>query len=89
MAVNASGYSDPTCGQSGIIVVYEAVGKYVALSSACTHACCPVSFTGTDFHCPCHGATFDLTGAPTNGRANGPLASLAVCADAMGVYVTI
>jgi Rieske Fe-S protein len=88
-SVNANGYSDPVCGQSGIIVVYESPGKYVALSSSCTHACCQVSFTGTEFHCPCHGATFDLTGQPMNGRASQPLPSLTVCSDATGVHVTM
>jgi len=87
VAVNASGYSDPTCGQSGI-VVFNNGGTYGALSTSCTHACCSVSISGSTLHCPCHGATFDLTGKPTNSVAHRSLASLPVCADACGVYVT-
>jgi Rieske Fe-S protein len=87
VTLNANNYSDPTCGQSNIIV-FENGGSYTALSTSCTHACCTVSFTGSGFSCPCHGAKFDLTGKCTNGRAGRPLASLTVCADSTGVYVT-
>jgi len=86
--VSASGYQDPTCGSSKIIVIQASAGKYVALSTACTHACCTVSFSGSGFNCPCHGASFDITGQPTGGPANGPLASLNVCADQCGVTVS-
>jgi nitrite reductase/ring-hydroxylating ferredoxin subunit len=85
----ASGYRDPHCGSSNIIVIQQSAGKYVALSTACTHACCPVSFTGSGFSCPCHGATFDMAGKPTNLIASSPLPSLPVCSDSCGVHVTI
>lgn len=85
----ANGYSDPKCGSPLIIVFQASAGQYTALSMACTHACCPVSFTGTGFKCPCHGATFDLTGKPTNNVTSTPLASLPVCSDSCGVYVTV
>jgi nitrite reductase/ring-hydroxylating ferredoxin subunit len=87
--IQPSGYSDPVCGQNNIIVVHTSAGTYAALSSACTHACCVVSFNGTSLHCPCHGATFDVTtGKCTNGRAGQSLQVLQTCADANGVYVT-
>lgn len=86
--MSASGYSDPVCGQKGIIVVYQAPGQFVALSSSCTHACCTVAWTGSELHCPCHSATFDLTGKCTNGRASQNLQVLQNCADSTGVYVT-
>ncbi len=60
-----------------------------ATCPASPHACCLVSFSGTGFNCPCHGASFDLSGACTNGRAPASLATLAVCADDDGVYVTL
>jgi Rieske Fe-S protein len=87
----ANGYSDPICGRSEIIVIQESAGKYVALSTACTHACCAVSFVsvGSGFRCPCHGATFDITGKPTNRITSTPLPSLPVCSDPCGVHVTI
>jgi len=87
VAVQGPGYSDPTCGQPDIVVVNQG-GSYVALSAACTHACCTVSYTGSSLHCPCHGASFDLTGNCTNGRAGAPLAKLTVCADSTGVTVS-
>ncbi len=84
------GYSDPNCGQGEVIVMQTSAGQYVALSTSCTHSCCSVSLSGSQLHCPCHGATFDLTGktltpfiAPTN------LPTLQVCADATGVHITV
>jgi nitrite reductase/ring-hydroxylating ferredoxin subunit len=83
-------YSDPVCGQNNIIVVKTSAGKYAALSSSCTHACCIVSFNGSSLHCPCHGASFDVTsGQCTNGRAGQALQVLPVCNDTNGVYVTL
>jgi len=83
-----SGYSDPNCGSNRIIVINTGSG-YSALSTACTHACCDVSLSGSELHCPCHGQNFDFTGKPTTGgRTSTPLASLQVCSDSTGVYVT-
>jgi len=88
VSVAAPGYSDPTCSQNGVIVFNKA-GTYVALSSSCTHACCTVLFKGSEIKCPCHGATYDLNGKPTNSVAKKPLPNLPVCSDACGVYVTV
>ena len=89
--VTASGYSDPNCGKNQIIVVCKAAGQYVALSTACTHQCCAVSLisASSGFRCPCHGATFDITGKSTSFIAPLPLPSLAVCSDSTGVHVTL
>jgi Rieske Fe-S protein len=89
--VNASGYSDPNCGKSQIIVVCKAAGQYVALSTSCTHQCCAVSFVSVSsgFRCPCHNATFDITGKNMSLVAPRPLPSLSVCSDSTGVYVTL
>jgi len=87
VSLNASGYKDPNCGKSGIIVIHKSAGQYVALSTACTHACCTVSFSGSSFQCPCHGATFDIDGKATGGPNGGPLASLQTCSDSCGVIV--
>jgi nitrite reductase/ring-hydroxylating ferredoxin subunit len=86
--VTAQGYSDPYCHGNQIYVVNGPSG-YIALSASCTHACCTVSFTGSGFHCPCHGATFDITGKATSFVTAVSLPSLPVCSDADGVYVTI
>jgi nitrite reductase/ring-hydroxylating ferredoxin subunit len=88
--ITPGNYSDPVCGQNNIIVVQTSSGKYAALSSSCTHACCTVSFNGSDLHCPCHGASFDVTtGQCTNGRAGQSLQVLQTCVDSNGVYVTL
>ena len=90
-AVTATGYSDPNCRSSQIIVTCQAAGQYVAVSSGCTHQCCAVSFVSVSsgYRCPCHGATFDITGKSTSFIAPKALASLSVCSDADGVYVTL
>ena len=91
VVVAASGYSDPNCHSNQIVVVCTAPGKYVALSTSCTDQCCAISFVSTmaGFRCPCHGATFDITGRSTSFLASLPLPSLAVSADSSGVYVTL
>jgi Rieske Fe-S protein len=60
----------------------------VALDLACTHQGCPVAWAGTEFRCPCHGAVFSASGAHVSGPGYQPLASLSVCADSAGVYLT-
>lgn len=87
--VAAGNYSDPVCLQHNIIVICKGPGQYVALSSACTHACCQVQMQNAMLYCPCHGATFDLTGKVTQGPASQALPSLQTCSDASGVYVTL
>jgi Rieske Fe-S protein len=87
--VHAPSYSDPRCQQGLIIVAQPAPDQYVALSASCTHSCCTVRFTGSEFECPCHGSTYALDGSVTGGPAPAALQELAVCADACGVTVTI
>jgi nitrite reductase/ring-hydroxylating ferredoxin subunit len=91
VVVAANGYLDPNCQKNQIVVVCKATGQYVALSTSCTDMCCAVSFVSAmaGFRCPCHGATFDITGKSTSFLAALPLPSLPICADATGVYVTM
>jgi cytochrome b6-f complex iron-sulfur subunit len=53
----------------GFIVNDE--GDVRALSSVCTHMGCTLHFRPDwqDLRCPCHGASFDLTGRLANGRS--------------------
>lgn len=46
-------------------------GEIRALSSVCTHMGCSLQFrpAWSDLRCPCHGASFDLSGELANGRA--------------------
>jgi Rieske Fe-S protein len=46
-------------------------GTVTALTAVCTHEGCTVSnFSGSQFVCPCHGSTFNTSGAVANGPAN-------------------
>ena len=47
--------------------------EYDAISGECTHLGCIVNPVGENFHCPCHGSTFDRNGANTSGPARAPL----------------
>lgn len=88
---SAPGYSDPSCQLDVVIVAQPSAGAYVAVSAACPHQCCPVSFNEarTEFVCPCHGSTFDLNGAVTGGPAPNGLQKLSVCVDECGVNVSL
>jgi nitrite reductase/ring-hydroxylating ferredoxin subunit len=45
-------------------------GEFRALIAVCTHMGCSLQYRPdwSDFRCPCHGASFDLSGALANGR---------------------
>lgn len=45
----------------------------VAFSAVCTHQGCTVQADQGMIRCPCHGSTYDLTGANTGGPAPSPL----------------
>lgn len=76
-------YSDPHCGNSNIVIIRTG-GKFAAFSSSCTHACCTVAFTGSQFRCPCHGSEFDTGGNVVRGPAREALASVPLCSDGCG-----
>jgi len=71
-------FTDPNSGGPAIALQPKA-GTYLAYTAVCTHQGCTVSFEGSQFACPCHGATFDATsGNVTGGPARGPLTKIAV-----------
>ena len=66
---------------------YIALG-IVAYDAVCTHQGCTVDFDGTQFACPCHGATFsEETGDPTGGPARAPLQKFTVQESGGDLYV--
>lgn len=71
-------FTDPTSGGPAILLQPKA-GSFLAYTAVCTHQGCTVAFDGSQFACPCHGATFDATsGDVTGGPARGPLTKIAV-----------
>jgi len=64
-------------------VVRDAGGLY-ALTAVCTHQGCTCTASGNGFYCPCHGATFDLSGNVTLGPARLPLKHYALCITGNG-----
>jgi nitrite reductase/ring-hydroxylating ferredoxin subunit len=86
----APGYSDPSCKLDLVVVAQPTAGNYVAFSAGCPHQCCTVAYNKAhnEFLCPCHGSTFNTSGAVTGGPAPNGLQKLSVCADECGVYVS-
>jgi Rieske Fe-S protein len=87
----ATGYSDPSCHLDLIIIVQPTAGTYVAFSAGCPHACCTVAYDAkhTEFLCPCHGSSFNMSGQVTGGPAPNGLQKLTVCVDECAVYVSL
>ena len=56
-----------------ILVLAQADGSYLALSSECTHLKCTVELEGDRIQCPCHGSAFDRDGRVLAGPAERPL----------------
>jgi len=65
-------------GGGPAVLVHPAAEEFAAFHASCTHKGCPVGWTGSGFHCPCHGATFDRSGAVTGGPAKAPLTAIPV-----------
>jgi nitrite reductase/ring-hydroxylating ferredoxin subunit len=70
-------------GTKELFVVRDAGGLY-ALTALCTHSGCTNQVKGTQFYCPCHGATFDFNGEHPTSPAFSVLKHYALCVDASG-----
>ena len=57
-----------------VYVLAQPEGDFAALSPICTHLGCTVEIEGARLVCPCHGSTYDRTGAVLQGPAERPLA---------------
>ena len=73
------------------LVIRTAAAAFIALSAICTHAGCTVSYAKArnDVVCPCHGSTFALSGAVTNGPATLPLTSYDTSFDETSEILTV
>jgi Rieske Fe-S protein len=59
--------------ENPVFLIRAGEGRYIALSSVCTHLGCQVRKLSQSFRCPCHGSTYDLEGAVLRGPAQRPL----------------
>jgi cytochrome b6-f complex iron-sulfur subunit len=80
-----------TIGAKRYLVVRTASDAFIALSAICTHSGCSVSYAkaSSNIVCPCHGSTFELSGAVTHGPAALPLASYETTFDEDSQTVTV
>lgn len=70
-----------------VVVTQPTAGEFVAFSSICTHAGCPVSdvANGT-INCTCHGSKYSIEdGSVVSGPAPAPLPAIAVAVDGKSV----
>jgi cytochrome b6-f complex iron-sulfur subunit len=60
-----------------VLIINAGGGKYVALSSICTHEGCTVAYKSSadNIQCPCHGSVFSTSGSVINGPASSALKS--------------
>lgn len=68
LTVLPAGQPDP------VYVLAQPDGTFAALSPICTHLGCTVEISGERLVCPCHGSTYDRSGAVLQGPAQRPLA---------------
>lgn len=64
-----------------VIITQPTAGTFVGLSAVCTHQGCTVAPDGDHLACPCHGSTFDLEGAATQGPATEALVTFELSVD--------
>jgi nitrite reductase/ring-hydroxylating ferredoxin subunit len=67
---------------SNIVIAQVSAGAFVAVSNMCGHE--PkrqVIFSGGEFYCTAHGATFNLKGVPTNQVSRSSIATYNVATD--------
>lgn len=63
----------PTGERDPIFVLALGDDRFNVLSSVCTHRGCTVDAQDAHLVCPCHGSTYDRTGAVLRGPAERPL----------------
>jgi Rieske Fe-S protein len=84
------GYTQ-TIDRQVVFVVKTESGQIIALSATCTHLGCRVRWDADAelLKCPCHGGTFDRTGAVKSGPPPAPLVRLATRVDGDQVQVQL
>lgn len=86
---NVGGVAMITVGSAPIAVVRTGTSDFLALSRVCPHQGGIVNLLHSDFVCPRHGATYDLTGQWIGGQRAGNLHQYTTSYDATTNTLTI
>jgi cytochrome b6-f complex iron-sulfur subunit len=75
---------------SNQVIIINNNGTYVALSDICTHAGCALSYNNSNqkLNCPCHGASFNLSGNVLSGPANQSLKQYSVTKSGNTLHIS-
>ena len=73
---------------SGTVIVIKTSTGYNALSLICTHQGCTVNYNGNGFVCPCHGGTYNASGAVTGGPPPSALTKYNVAVSGTTLTIT-
>jgi Rieske Fe-S protein len=89
--VGGSTVLSPTGLGDTLLLVRADAATVQTVSATCTHAACKVRYdaAGADLRCPCHGSTFTLDGAVTNGPATRALKSYLTDFDGTTIVVHV
>lgn len=79
----------PAGEREPLIVLSLGEERYSVVSPICTHRGCAVDVQGANLVCPCHGSTYDRTGAVLRGPAEQPLRRYAVKVAGAALEITL
>jgi cytochrome b6-f complex iron-sulfur subunit len=90
MASNAALQHNGGSLVSNEVIIINNNGSYVALSDICTHQGCAVNYDGSakQIVCPCHGASYNLSGAVLGGPAPSSLKQFTVTRNGNSLHIT-
>jgi nitrite reductase/ring-hydroxylating ferredoxin subunit len=86
---NVGGVAMVTIGSAPLAIVRTGTSSFLALSRVCPHQGGIVQLQGSDFVCPQHGATFNLSGTWIGGQRTSSLHSYTTSYDATSGTLTI
>jgi len=86
---NIGGVAMVTIGSAPLAIVRTGASSFVALSRVCPHQGGIVQLQSSDFVCPNHGATFNLSGQWIGGQRTSSLHSYTTAYDAASGTLTI
>ena len=86
---NVGGVAVLTLGNAPLAIVRTGTSSFLALSRVCPHQGGIVQLSGSDFVCPVHGATFNLSGQWIGGQRTSSLRSYTTSYDAASGTLTI